>query len=93
MLSLFLGGHILSGACLEPHALNELIPDWKERGSPLKTPVTEDKFAFLTEKRRFPIPVLPGTILITAFYVGGMKKMQWNFKNNDAIIFSLILTT
>jgi electron-transferring-flavoprotein dehydrogenase len=55
-----IGGHILSGACLEPRALNELIPDWKERGAPLNTPVTEDKFAFLTSSGRIPIPILPG---------------------------------
>jgi len=55
-----IGGHILSGACLEPKALNELIPDWKERGAPLNTPVTEDKFAFLTKSGRIPIPILPG---------------------------------
>jgi len=54
------GGHILSGACLEPSALNELIPDWKERGAPLNTPVTTDKFALLTEKGRVPIPILKG---------------------------------
>jgi len=54
------GGHILSGACLEPRALNELIPDWAEKGAPLKTPVTEDKFAFLTKDKRVPIPILPG---------------------------------
>jgi electron-transferring-flavoprotein dehydrogenase len=42
-----IGGHILSGACLEPSALTELIPDWKEKGAPLNTPVTEDKFAIL----------------------------------------------
>lgn len=54
------GGHILSGACLEPRALNELIPDWKEKGAPLKTPVKGDYFALLTEKGRIPIPVLPG---------------------------------
>ena len=34
------GAHILSGAVLEPRTLNELIPDWKERGAPLDTPVT-----------------------------------------------------
>ena len=51
------GGHILSGACLEPRALDELIPDWKEKDSPLKTPVTEDKFAFLTETKRLNIPI------------------------------------
>jgi len=54
------GGHILSGACLEPRALNELIPDWAEKGAPLKTPVTEDKFRFLTKDKAFPIPILPG---------------------------------
>jgi len=55
-----IGGHILSGACLEPKALDELIPDWKEKGAPLNTPVTEDKFAFLTKSGRIPIPILPG---------------------------------
>ena len=55
-----IGGHILSGACLEPSTLSELIPDWKERGAPLNTPVTEDKFAFLTQKHRIPIPILKG---------------------------------
>lgn len=50
----------MSGACLELGALNELIPDWKDRGAPLHTPVTADKFAFLTEKHRIPIPILPG---------------------------------
>lgn len=55
-----IGGHTLSGACLEPRALNELLPDWKDRGSPLNTPVKEDKFAILTERRRIPVPILPG---------------------------------
>lgn len=55
------GGHILSGAVIQPTALNELIPDWKEKGAPLNTPVKEDKFAYLTQSGRIPIPVLPGT--------------------------------
>lgn len=55
-----IGAHTLSGACLEPSALNELIPDWKERGAPLHTPVTEDVFSILTEKHRIPVPILPG---------------------------------
>lgn len=54
------GGHILSGACLDPVALNELIPDWKEQGAPLNTPVTHDKFSYLTESAKLPIPVFPG---------------------------------
>jgi len=53
-----IGAHILSGAVLEPRALNELIPDWKEKGAPLNTPAGEDRFLLLTEKgaRRLPTP-------------------------------------
>merc|ERR1712156_385551 len=54
------GGHILSGACLEPSALNELIPDWKEKGAPLNTPVTKDNFRILTEKSSVMVPILKG---------------------------------
>jgi len=43
------GAHILSGAIMDPRALNELIPDWKEKGAPLNQPVTGDRFLFLTE--------------------------------------------
>lgn len=55
-----IGGHILSGACIDPVALNELIPDWKEKGAPLNTPVTKDVFNFLTKSSAIPIPILPG---------------------------------
>ncbi len=41
------GAHILSGAVIDPKALNELIPDWKAKGAPLETPVTKDKFLWL----------------------------------------------
>lgn len=54
------GGHILSGACIDPIALNELIPDWKEKGAPLNTPVTVDRMGFLTKTGRIPVPILPG---------------------------------
>jgi electron-transferring-flavoprotein dehydrogenase len=53
------GAHILSGAVLEPRALNELIPDWEARGAPLETPVVEDRFQFLTETRAFRLPAPP----------------------------------
>uniref|UniRef100_A0AAQ4S0H8 Electron transfer flavoprotein-ubiquinone oxidoreductase n=1 Tax=Gasterosteus aculeatus aculeatus TaxID=481459 RepID=A0AAQ4S0H8_GASAC len=59
-----IGAHTLSGACLEPSALTELIPDWKERGAPLNTPVTEDVFSILTEKHRIPVPILPGLPMV-----------------------------
>ncbi len=43
------GAHILSGAIMDPIALNELIPNWKELGAPLNQPAPEDKFLFLAE--------------------------------------------
>ena len=53
------GAHILSGAVLEPRALTELLPDWKERGAPLDTPVTDDKFLYLTQSRSIRLPTPP----------------------------------
>lgn len=53
------GAHILSGAVLEPRALDELISDWKEKEAPLKTEVTSDKFLFLKEKSGFRFPTPP----------------------------------
>src|SRR4051812_26416640 len=41
------GAHILSGAIIDPIGLNALIPDWKSRGAPIDTPVTDDRFYFL----------------------------------------------
>ena len=54
-----IGGHILSGAVIEPRSLNELIPDWKEKGAPLDTPAREDRFLFLTETKSFKLPTPP----------------------------------
>jgi len=53
------GAHILSGAVFEPRALNELIPDWKERGAPLDTPATDDRFLLLTERHSYRLPTPP----------------------------------
>jgi electron-transferring-flavoprotein dehydrogenase len=52
------GAHILSGAVIEPRALAELIPDWKEKEAPLNTPVSEDRFLFLTAKGAIAVPRL-----------------------------------
>lgn len=53
------GAHILSGAVLEPRALNELIPDWSTRGAPLNTPATDDQFIFLTQNKAIHLPTPP----------------------------------
>ncbi|HWW12121.1 MAG TPA: electron transfer flavoprotein-ubiquinone oxidoreductase [Brevundimonas sp.] len=52
-----IGGHILSGAVIDPKALNELFPDWKERGAPLETPVTKDKFLLLGPQGVVSLPM------------------------------------
>jgi len=57
-----IGAHILSGAVMDPRAMAELFPDWKEKGAPLNVPVSEDRFLFLTDKKSFKTPnfLLPG---------------------------------
>ena len=53
------GAHILSGAVFEPRALDELFPDWRERGAPLVTPASEDRFLLLTRTRAWRLPTPP----------------------------------
>src|SRR5579863_3986206 len=50
------GAHILSGAVVEPRALAELFPDWRERGAPLNTPATDDRFLLLTAGNWIRLP-------------------------------------
>jgi len=51
-----IGAHILSGAVVDPVGLNELIPDWKEKGAPLETQVEDDQFLWLTKAGSFRFP-------------------------------------
>ncbi|MBV8593058.1 MAG: 4Fe-4S dicluster domain-containing protein, partial [Caulobacteraceae bacterium] len=53
------GAHILSGAVIDPIALDELIPDWKARGAPLETPVAKDRFLALGPQGDIAIPMFP----------------------------------
>ena len=53
------GAHILSGAVIEPRALTELLPDWRERGAPLHTPAQDDRFLYLTRTRSLRLPTPP----------------------------------
>lgn len=54
----------MSGACIEPGAIAELFPDFKERKAPLNQLVTKDRFYFLTKKRAFRIPIPPSELII-----------------------------
>ena len=58
------GAHILSGAIMDPIALNELFPNWKELGAPLRQPVTDDAMVFLGQQSSFRVPnfMLPGCL-------------------------------
>ena len=49
------GAHILSGAVIDPIGIDRLIPDWKERGAPIETEVTDDRFLYLSAARGFRI--------------------------------------
>ena len=74
------GAHILSGAVIDPIALNELFPDWKEKGAPLHTPVSEDRFMFLTEKggMRFPEFLMPSLMNNHGNYVVSLGNLcRW----------------
>ena len=53
-----IGAHIVSGAVIEPRALEELLPDWRDRNAPLRTPVTEEHMLYLTPHRAINIPAL-----------------------------------
>lgn len=75
------GAHILSGAVLEPSALNELFPNWKELGAPLHSPVTGDEiFVFTGPEKRIKVPGLfaPKTMHNNGNYVISLGKLcRW----------------
>lgn len=54
-----IGAHTLAGAVLETRALDELIPDWQQKGAPVSTEVTKDEFCLLTEKKKIGLPPPP----------------------------------
>jgi len=54
-----IGGHIISGTVLEPRALDELIPNWKEKGAPVQVAATQDEFVYLTQNHFIKLPTPP----------------------------------
>lgn len=82
------GAHILSGAVMDPQALTELIPDWKERGAPLNTPVTEDKFLFLspTGAKQTPEWLLPECFKNHGNYIISLGQVaRWLAEQAEAL--------
>ncbi|MAO67957.1 MULTISPECIES: electron transfer flavoprotein-ubiquinone oxidoreductase [Idiomarina] len=76
-----IGAHILSGAVFEPRALNELFPDWKERGAPLNTEVTGDDILLLKDEdshTRLPDFTVPNTFHNKGNYIASMGNLcRW----------------
>ena len=82
------GAHILSGAVMDPRALDELLPGWKEKGAPLNAPVTEDRFLFLTERSSFQTPgfLLPGCFRNHGNYVVSLGNVcRWLGQQAEAL--------
>jgi electron-transferring-flavoprotein dehydrogenase len=81
------GAHILSGAVMDPRALAELFPDWKGKEAPLNTPVTQDRFLFLTEKSLLETPsfMLPECFKNHGNYVVSLGNVcRWLGKQAEA---------
>ncbi len=79
------GAHILSGAVLEPRALDELIPDWQAKGAPLNTPAREDRFLYLTRKRAFRLPTPPQMNNHGNFIVSLGNVCRWLAQQAEAL--------
>jgi len=75
------GAHILSGAVVDPRSLDELIPDWRDKGCPMaETPVTDNQHWVLTKKRRFKLPefISPGFMHNKGTYTGSLGNLcRW----------------
>ena len=82
------GAHILSGAVMDPKAMNELIPDWKEKGCPFETAVTKDTFIVLGEQGSIPLPVflMPPMLQNHGMYIGSLGNVtRWMAKQAEEL--------
>jgi electron-transferring-flavoprotein dehydrogenase len=71
----YVGAHILSGAVMDPRALGELIPDFVEQGAPLESPVKEDFFLYLTQKRAIRSPLTPPPLVNHGYYIVSLNRL------------------
>src|SRR5690242_11921290 len=79
------GAHILSGAVFEPRALDELFPDWRERGAPLETPAREDRFLLLTRRRALRLPTPPQMHNCGNYIISLGNLCRWLAKEAEAL--------
>lgn len=80
-----IGAHTLSGAVIDPIALDELLPDWRDRGAPLTQPVERDVFMYLSEKGAYKLPTPPG-LKGSGCYVGSLGALtRWLGEQAEAL--------
>ena len=79
------GAHILSGAVLQPTALNELLPNWQEDGAPLNCPVTKDKFVMLTKNSAITLPTPPQMINHGNYIISLGNLCRWLAQQAEAM--------
>jgi electron-transferring-flavoprotein dehydrogenase len=82
------GAHILSGAVIDPVALDRLLPDWREQGSPLNTPVTEDRFYYLWKTGGVYVPniFMPPLMNNHGYYTGSLGSLtRWLGEQAEAL--------
>ncbi|MGE0739941.1 MAG: 4Fe-4S dicluster domain-containing protein [Hyphomonadaceae bacterium] len=82
------GAHILSGAVIDPCGLNELIPDWKEQGAPLDTPVTDDQFKILGPAGAASLPMflMPPLFSNHGNYIASLSNVtKWLASQAEAL--------
>src|SRR5438552_13199893 len=73
-----IGAHIISGAVMDPRGINELMPDWKEKGAPIENGVEEDHVLFLTKKHKFGLPIVPPPLQNHGNYIISLNKFtRW----------------
>jgi electron-transferring-flavoprotein dehydrogenase len=82
------GAHILSGAVIDPIGINELIPDWKEKGAPIDTPVTDDRFLYLGPAASIRIPnfIMPPLMYNHGNYIVSLANLcRWLAKQAEEL--------
>jgi electron-transferring-flavoprotein dehydrogenase len=82
------GAHILSGAVIDPIGINELIPDWKEKGAPIDTPVTDDRFLYLGPAGSLRIPnfIMPPLMYNHGNYIVSLANLcRWLAKQAEEL--------
>src|SRR5580704_8885874 len=73
-----IGAHIISGAVMDPRGINDLMPDWKEKGAPIEKPVDEDHVFYLTKNGKFGLPLTPPPLQNHGNYIISLNKfVRW----------------